>query len=126
MVTNAPPEEKRLRHVSFVVHATRGLIRDQRTRRAVMLGVLISALLLIVLGSTVLQSALNPHERPGLFLFFWLVCAWLTMTAILLAFFDLLMLRTTARNAERELRQEMQRESSRKVETQSRDGNSDL
>ena len=31
-----PPEEKNLEAVSFVVHATRGVIRDQRTRRKAM------------------------------------------------------------------------------------------
>jgi hypothetical protein len=112
MVINETPEEKRLQHTSFVVHATRGVIRDQKTRRRVMLLVLTVAILLIISGTTVLQRTLNPHERPGWFLFFWLVCAWLTITAILLALFDLLMLRTDVSKAGRELREEIEKSSS--------------
>ena len=111
MVTNETPEGKPLQHTSFVIHATRGVIRDQKTRRRVMVFVLTGALVLMIFGTTVLQKVLDPHERPGWFLFFWLVCAWLTTTAILLAVFDLLMLRTDARKAERELRNEMEKTS---------------
>jgi len=72
-----------------------------------------AALLLMVCGSTVLQPALDPRERPVWFILFWFACAWLTVTAILLAFLDLLMLRTAARKAQRDLREEMKRETSR-------------
>ena len=116
MVTNETPEGKPLQHASFVIHATRGVIRDQKTRRRVMVFVLTAALVLMIFGSTVLQKVLNPRERPGWFLFFWLVCAWLTTTAILLAAFDLLMLRAEARKAKRELRKEMERTSSSRVD----------
>jgi hypothetical protein len=126
MAIKASPDEKRLRHVPFVIHATRGLIRDQRTRRGVMLGVLVAALLLMVCGSTFLQPALNPHERPGLFILFWLVCAWLTLTAILLAFFDLLMLRTAGQKAQRDLLKDMEGESSRGSQPKSSDENREL
>jgi hypothetical protein len=108
MVTNETPEERRLQHTSFVIHATRGVIRNQKTRRRVMLVVLTMALVLIILGTTVLQRTLDPHERPGWFLCFWLVCAWLTITTLLLALFDLLMVRTGLRNAERELREQIE------------------
>ena len=77
-----------------------------------MVSVLTAALVLIILGSTVLQKTLDPHERPGWFLFFWLACAWLTTTAILLSLFDLLMLRVEARKAGREMRDEMKKASS--------------
>jgi hypothetical protein len=104
MVTNDTPDGKQLEHTSFVVHVTRGLIRDQRTRRRAMVGVLAAAVLLMVCGSTLLTNALNPHERPGWFIFFWVVCAWLTITAIFLAIFDVLIVASAARGAERELR----------------------
>lgn len=107
MVTNETPEEKPLQHASFVIHATRGVIRHPKTRRRVMVFVLTTAVVLMIFGTTVLQKTLDPHQRPGWFLFFWLVCAWLTTTAMLLAVFDLLMLRTEARKARRELRKEM-------------------
>ena len=72
--------------------------------------VLTIALILMVVGSTALRTTLNPHERPGWFIFFWLICAWLTITAMLLALFDLLMLRAGARKERRALRDEMEKE----------------
>jgi protein-S-isoprenylcysteine O-methyltransferase Ste14 len=96
-VTDDSTEEKQLRTVSFVVHAARGMIRDPNTRRKTMFILLVAALVLLFCGSTVLQSTLNPHEHPGWFILFWLVCAWLTLTALLLAIFDMLMVRLQAR-----------------------------
>ena len=110
-MVNQTPEEKPLQHASFVVHVTRGVIRDQRIRRQVMVIVLVAAVVLMLLGATILQAPLNPHERPGWFIFFWLVCAWLTMTAILLALFDLLMLTSAARKGRRQLHKEIGQES---------------
>jgi protein-S-isoprenylcysteine O-methyltransferase Ste14 len=98
------PGEKPLRTTSFVVHATRGLIRDQNARRKTMFMVVLVALVLLFSGSTFLQSALNPREHPVWFILFWLICAWLALTAMLLATFDMLMVRAAARKAERILR----------------------
>jgi heme/copper-type cytochrome/quinol oxidase subunit 2 len=110
VATDDSPDDRPLQTTSFAVHATRGLIRDPKTRRIAMVVVLTVALVLMVLGSTVLRAALDPHQRPGWFIFFWLVCAWLTITAMLLALFDLLMLRANARRARRELHEEMEKE----------------
>ena len=93
--------------MSFVVHATRGLIRDQNVRRKTMFFVMLAALVLLFSGSTFLESALNPHEHPIWFILFWLLCAWLALTAMLLAVFDMLMVRAAARKAERILRSEL-------------------
>jgi hypothetical protein len=101
------PDEKHLRTTSFVAHATRGVIRDQNTRRKAMLLLLAVALLLLISGFTFLQSALNPREHPWRVIFFWIACIWLTFTALLLALFDLLVLRSQARRAERELREKL-------------------
>ena len=102
------PDEKRLQTTSFVVHATRGVIRDQNTRRKTMLFLLMLALLLLILGFTVLEPALNPREHPWRVIFFWIVCIWLTFTALLVALFDLLVLRLQARRAERALRERLE------------------
>jgi len=102
-----PPDEKRLETTSFVVHATRGVIRDQNIRRKAMLLLLALALLLLISGFTVLQPALNPREHPWRVILFWIVCIWLTFTALLLALFDLLVLRLQARRAERALREKL-------------------
>jgi hypothetical protein len=105
-VAENAPEEKPLEPVSFIVHATRGVIRDQSTRRKTMSVMLVIALVLLAAGSTFLAPVLNPREHLGWALFFWITCVWLTLTSLLLALFDLLMLRVTARAAERKLREE--------------------
>jgi hypothetical protein len=99
------PPEKPLKTASFVVHATRGVIRDQKVRRKVMFILLGIALLLLVAGSTFLAPLLAPHEHPGWFILFWFACGWVALTAMLLAVFDLLMIRMQARQAERGLQQ---------------------
>lgn len=104
MATNNSPDEKPLQTTSFVIHTTRGVIRDQNTRRKTMLVLLALAFLLLLSGFTFLQSALNAHEHPWRVILFWLVCIWLTLTAMLLAVFDLLMVRLEARKAQRDLR----------------------
>jgi protein-S-isoprenylcysteine O-methyltransferase Ste14 len=95
------PPEKTLRTASFVAHATRGVIRDQTARRKTMFVLLVVALVLLFAGSTLLHSILNPRAHPVWFIFYWLVCGWLTVTAMLLALFDLLVVRAQARKAER-------------------------
>jgi protein-S-isoprenylcysteine O-methyltransferase Ste14 len=103
----AEPPEKKLSVLSFVVHATRGVIRDQNTRRKTMFVVLVVALVLLFSGSTFLRSLLNPREHLGWFMFYWLVCAWLTVTAMLLALFDMLVVRARARNDGKTLRNKL-------------------
>jgi hypothetical protein len=106
-MANDPSNEKPLRTLSFAVHATRGVIRDQIIRRKAMFVLLIVAMVLLFSGSTFLQNRLNPREHPICFILFWLVCAWVTVTAMLLAIFDLLMVRLEARRAERQLRENL-------------------
>jgi MFS family permease len=102
-------DAKQLQTTSFVVHVTRGVIRDQKTRRMAMVIVLSAALVLLIAGLTILAPLLNPHEHPWRVIIFWLVCIWLTLTAMLLAIFDLLAVRLEARRAERRLREQIER-----------------
>jgi heme/copper-type cytochrome/quinol oxidase subunit 2 len=95
--------EKKLRLLSFAAHSARGLVRDQTTRRWAMFVTLLVAMLMIFAGSTFLS--INPHEHPGWFIVFWLACAWLTVTALLLAVFDVVAVRSRSRAEERELEQ---------------------
>jgi hypothetical protein len=101
------PEEKNLRTASFVVHATRGIIRDQNSRRKMMLALLALALAFLISGSTFLQGTLNPHEHALRFLLFWAICGLFAVTATLLAIFDFLIMKLEARKAERELREKL-------------------
>jgi hypothetical protein len=101
-------EERPLQSVSFAVHVARGIIRDQKVRRRTMLGLLIAALVLLFCGSTFLGPVLNIREHPGWFLFFWLGCGWLTLSAMLLAIFDLLRVKLETRREQRRLSEEVQ------------------
>jgi apolipoprotein N-acyltransferase len=103
-------EPARLRIVSFAIHSARGVIRDQSTRRRVMFIALVVAMFMLFFGTTFLQPWLSPREHPGWFLLFWLACAWLTVTALLLALFDLLMLRTQDRTTRKSLREKLNRD----------------
>lgn len=97
--------EKNLRAVSFIAHATRGVIRDQRSRRRMMSGLLVVAVLFLIAGLTFLQETLNPRTHALRFILYWLVCAWFTIAALLLALFDALMIRAQARAERKALQQ---------------------
>jgi membrane protein implicated in regulation of membrane protease activity len=105
-VANKGPEEKDLQYTSFVVHATRGVIRAQSIRRKTMFALLVLAMLLLFSGITFLAPMLNPREHLVAALFFWIACVWLTLTALLLALFDLVSVRRTARQEALKLRQQ--------------------
>lgn len=68
-----------------------------------MLGLVVVAVGMLVLGATVLREVLNPHERPLWFICYWVVCAWFTVSMLLLALFDLLFVRAQARAARKEM-----------------------
>lgn len=75
------------------------------------MGVLLAlAVLMIVLGSTVLEQWLAQHGRLLWFILFWMACGWLTVTALLLALFDILMLRVQARAARKAFRSDLERD----------------
>ena len=94
-----PPPDKKLRVVPFSIHATRGLLRDQQSRRKTMAVSLVVALILLIGGLTVFRPWLDPHEHPWRFVLYWLACAWETVLVLLLALFDLLLVRAQTRAA---------------------------
>ena len=101
------PPPRQLRIASFAAHATRGLVRHQVMRRKLMFWTVILALLMLFCGATFLGPVLDPTIRPGWFAFYWLACAWVTITAVLLAIFDLLLVRVQAREEKRALAEKM-------------------
>lgn len=104
----APPG-KRLKTAPFAVHATRGIIRHRGFRRKT-IGVLLTvAALMAIAGSTVLEGVLDPRQGAGWFAIYWLICGWLTFTALLLGLYDLLIVRSEGRAARRALRDEIGR-----------------
>ncbi|MDQ6655070.1 MAG: hypothetical protein M3Y80_04570 [Verrucomicrobiota bacterium] len=61
--------------------------------------VLAVALSLAITGATVLRPIIDRREHLGFFLVFWAACSWFTVTALLLAAYDLLSLRGEERKA---------------------------
>jgi hypothetical protein len=100
------PPKKSFWMVPFTIHATRGLLRDQRSRRKTMAVSLIVALALLVAGLTVFRPWLDPHQHPWRFILYWLACAWETILVLLLAVLDLLMIRAQARAARKAILRE--------------------
>jgi hypothetical protein len=88
----------------LIILISKGLIRNQRARRVIMFYDVIFALVMLFTGSTVLSGWLR--ENPLLFIVYWAACAWITLLAVLLAIFDMLLLRGAARRARRELEAE--------------------
>ena len=95
---NGPPP-KRFWMAPFVIHATRGLLRDERMRRRTMTLSLLAAVVMLLAGLTVLRAWLDPHAHPWRFVLFWFLCAWDTLLVLLLALLDLLLIRAKARAA---------------------------
>lgn len=100
------PSKKSFWIVPFTVHVTRGLLRDERSRRKTMGISLLIAVVMLVTGLTVLRTWLNPHEHPWRFIFFWFACAWETLLVLLLALLDLLLVRAQARVARKAFRED--------------------
>ena len=98
-----PPKQRSLRIASFTRHATRGLVRDQTMRRKAMFCTVIVAVVMLFCGATFLAPLLDPKTRPGWFILYWLACAWVTVTVVLLAIFDLLLVRVQTRDEKRAL-----------------------
>ena len=91
--------------MKLVFAIAKGVIRDATMRRKVMGGCVLAACAMVLAGSTFLAQPLR--DSPWLFLIFWAACAWVTVTSILLAIFDLLVVRAAARHERERLRKEV-------------------
>jgi hypothetical protein len=101
-----PPPKKGSWLVPFTLQVTRGLLRDERSRRKIMGFSVLIAVAMVVAGLTGLRRWLNPHEHPWRFICFWFICAWETVLVLLLAFLDLLLIRAQARGTRRALQEQ--------------------
>jgi hypothetical protein len=84
-----------------ILQLTRAFIRDQRVRRSLMFYCSLGSVLLLFVGSVLMDGILR--ARPVLFVVWWGVCAWLMLASLLLAVFDMLAIRAAARRERREL-----------------------
>jgi hypothetical protein len=90
----------------FILQISRGLILTAQARRAMMFYSLLLALFLVFAGSSFLSSTLGRH--PWIFICYWGGTAWLTLLAVLLAFYDLLSVRRAATLERRQLARDLQ------------------
>lgn len=70
---------------------------------------LVIAVVLTIAGLTVLRPWLDPHEHPWRFILYWLACAWEIVLVLLLALFDLLLVRAQTRAAKKLLDEQFRR-----------------
>jgi hypothetical protein len=85
---------------------TKGLIRDQILRRKIMFWVMLAAIVMFAGGSAFMSEQWS-RQNPWAAIFFWLACAWLTLTAMLLALMDILVIRAIHRAARRKIEREI-------------------
>lgn len=116
------PKKKSLAVLPFAAHATRGLIRDQGTRRKIMLGTVVLAIGFVGAGATVLEGVLDHRAHPVWFILYWFACGWLAVLAMLLALFDVLVVRAQARAARNVLGQQFSGPRTRDSQSKSSDG----
>ena len=79
----------------------KGLLYEQSIRRSILFFLVLAALGIAFAGGVLIDGWLAEHLF--VFLLYWLICGWLTLTSFLLALFDLLMLRRTAREERKRL-----------------------
>ncbi len=96
------------KNASLVAAITRGILRDQRARRTVLFFIILAAMGMLFIGSVLIPGFLGRH--PLFFLAWWGACLWLTVLSLLMALFDLLMLRKAARQERQQLRKEVFKE----------------
>jgi len=85
---------------------SKGIIRDQTMRRKMMFWVMLAAIVMFSAGSIFLSEKWS-RENPWIAIGYWLVCTWLTLTAMLLAVMDILVLRAIHRAARRKIERDL-------------------
>lgn len=87
---------------------TKGLLRDTRLRRNVMLWIMAAALVMLFLGSWLMPDDWA-RKHFAIFFLYWAACGWLTLTGVLLAVFDMLVIRAAAKAMRRRIEEDIAR-----------------
>ncbi len=85
-----------------IILLTKGILRDTRLRRNLMLWVMLAAMVMLFLGSWLMSDSWA-RRHFWLYFAYWAVCAWLTIAGLLLAVFDILIIRAMARAMKRRI-----------------------
>jgi hypothetical protein len=72
--------------------------------------VMLAAMLMLFVGTVFIPDAWA-RQNVWLFIGYWLVCAWLTLTGLLLAAFDILLINAASRVRKRKMEEELLRAS---------------
>lgn len=92
--------------LKMILLLTKGIIRDQTARRKVMFWIMMVALGMLFAG-TVAISDQWARQHPWFTLLFWAGCGFLTLTGMLLAVLDILIIRAMHRAARRAMEREI-------------------
>ena len=91
-------------NLRFLIQVCQGIIRSPQVRRTVMFYLMLFVLVQAFFGATFFWLWLRAHA--WYFLGYWGICAWLTVTAMLLAILDMAQVRLEAKRTEERLREE--------------------
>lgn len=92
--------------LKLIALLSKGILRDIQARRKFMFWVMAVALLMLFCGSVFLSDSWA-REHPWLFLAYWFICGWLTLTGMAMALFDILIVKTAHRVARRKLEKQL-------------------
>ncbi len=94
-----------MRNTTFAATIAKGIVRDRNARRTVLFFIVLGDILMVAAGAMPLAGWLG--ENPLLFLLYWGACIWLTLFSLLMAMYDLLMLRVERRRERQRLKAEV-------------------
>jgi hypothetical protein len=89
-----------------IILLTKGILRNTRLRRNIMMWIMLAAMLMLFLGSWLIPDAWA-RKHVWLYFLYWAVCTWLTIAGLLLAVFDILIIRAAARAMQRRIEQDI-------------------
>lgn len=85
---------------------TKGILRDTRLRRNLMLWLMLVAMLMLFLGAWLISDSWA-REHVWVYFAYWAVCTWLTLAGMLLAVFDILIIRAAGRAMRRQIEKDI-------------------
>ncbi len=89
-----------------IILLTKGILRNTRLRRNIMMWIMLAAMLMLFLGSWLIPDAWA-RKHVWLYFLYWAICTWLTIAGLLLAVFDILIIRAAARAMQRRIEQDI-------------------
>ena len=89
-----------------IILLTKGILRDTRLRRNLMLWVMLVAMVMLFLGWVLIPNEWA-HRHYVMYFAYWAVCLWLTIAGMLLAVFDMLIIRAAGQAMRRRIEQDI-------------------